>query len=62
VQPQISIRRKRENLYLKLTGKFNRSNTREILGAMERLMDVSLRGSSSDTKVVFTFQTHARIE
>ncbi|MGA7578657.1 MAG: hypothetical protein ACLQUW_03010 [Desulfobaccales bacterium] len=62
MQPQISIRRKRENLYLKLSGNFNRNNSREILGAVQKMMDVSLQGSSPDTQVVFTFQTHAKIE
>ncbi|MGB7911436.1 MAG: hypothetical protein WCF59_04355 [Desulfobaccales bacterium] len=62
MQPQISIRRKRENFYLKLRGDFNRSNSREILGAVQKLMDVSLHGSHPGTKVSFTFQTHAKIE
>ncbi len=62
MQPQISIRRKRENLYLKLSGNFNRSNSRDILGAVQKMMDVSLQGSSPDTKVSFTFQARAKIE
>jgi hypothetical protein len=62
VQPQISIRRKRENLYLKLRGNFDRRNSREILEAVQKMMDVSLRGSSPNNQVVFTFQTHAKIE
>ncbi|MGD0217566.1 MAG: hypothetical protein ABSC45_08680 [Desulfobaccales bacterium] len=62
MQPQISIRRKRENFYLKIRGDFNRSNSREILGAVQKLVDVSLYGSHPGTKVSFTFQTHAKIE
>ena len=62
VQPQISICRKRENLYLKLRGNFNRSDSKEILTAVQRLVDVSLQISSPNTQVIFTFQTHSKIE
>jgi hypothetical protein len=61
VQPRISICRKRENLYLKLRGNFNRSDSEEVLGAVQRLVDVSLQSSSPNTQVFFIFQTHAKI-
>jgi hypothetical protein len=62
MQPQISICRKRENLYLKLRGNFNRSDSEEVLGVVQRLVDVSLEISSPNTQVFFTFQTHAKIK
>ena len=55
MQPRISICRKRENLYLKLRGNFNRSDWEEVLGAVQRLVDVSLQSSSPNTQVFFTF-------
>jgi hypothetical protein len=61
MQPQISICRKRENLYLKLKGNFNRSDSEEILGAVQKLVGVSLQSSSPNTQVFFTFNTHAKI-
>jgi hypothetical protein len=61
MQPQISICRKRENLYLKLKGNFNRSDSEEILGAVQKLVGVSLQSSSPNTQVFFTFKTHAKI-
>ncbi|MGD0826707.1 MAG: hypothetical protein ABSA09_01290 [Desulfobaccales bacterium] len=62
MQPQISICRKRGNLYLKLSGNFNRSDSEEILGTVQRLVDVSLQIFSPNTQVFFTFQTHSKIE
>ncbi len=62
MQALISICRKRENLYLKLKGNFNRSDSEEILGAVQKLVGVSLQSSSPNTQVCFTFQTHAKIE
>ena len=62
MQPQISICRKRENLYLKLRGNFNGSDSEKILRAVQRLVDLSLQISSPSTQVIFTFQTHAKIK
>ncbi|MGO9621712.1 MAG: hypothetical protein ACLPT6_09940 [Desulfobaccales bacterium] len=62
MQALISICRKRENLYLKLKGNFNRGDSEEILGAVQKLVGVSLQSSSPNTQVFFTFQTHAKIE
>ena len=60
MQPQLSICRKRENLYLKLTGNLNETSSEEILHAVKRLVLTSLQFSSPEAEVVFTFQTHAR--
>ena len=60
MQPQLSICRKRENLYLKLTGNLNETSSEEILQAVKRLVLASLQFSSPEGEVVFTFQTHAR--
>ncbi len=61
MQPQISICRKQGNLYLKLRGNFIRSDSKEILEAVQRLVDISLEISSPNIQVFFTFQTHAQI-
>ncbi len=59
MQPQLTISRKRENLYLKLTGNLNETSSEEILLAIKRLVHTSLQFSASEGQVEFTFQTHA---
>jgi hypothetical protein len=61
MEPQISICRKRENLYLKLKGNFNQASCEEILHTVKKLLITSLQISSPDTQVFFTFQTHAKV-
>ncbi len=61
MQPQISICRKRENLYLKLKGDFTATSSEEMLRAVKKLMNASLQISPPAAKVVFTFQTHAKV-
>ncbi len=62
MEARISICRRRENLYLKLKGNFNRRDSEEILGAVRRLVGISLQGSSPNIQVFFTFQIDAKIE
>ena len=62
MQAQISICRKRENLYLKLTGNFNETSSGEILQALQKLLISSLQISSPEAQVLFTFQTHAKVD
>ncbi|MCL4503982.1 MAG: hypothetical protein M1438_19325 [Deltaproteobacteria bacterium] len=59
MKPQLSICRKRENLYLKLTGNLNETSSEEILHAVKKLVHTCLQFSSPEAQVVFTFQTHA---
>jgi hypothetical protein len=59
MQPQLTICRKRENLYLKFTGNLNETSSEEILHAVKRLVHTSLQFSAPEAQVVFTFQTHA---
>lgn len=61
MQPQLSICRKRENLYLKLAVNLNETSSEEILHAVKKLVLTSLQFSSPEAQVVFTFQTHARV-
>lgn len=61
MEARISICRRRENFHLKLKGNFNRRDSEEILGAMRRLVGVSLKSSSANTPVFFTLQIHAKI-
>ena len=62
MQPQISICRKRENLYLKLKGNFNQTSSAEILQAVKNLVIASLQISSPNDQICFTFQTHAKVD
>jgi hypothetical protein len=62
MQAQISICRKRENLYLKLQGNFNETSSGEILHALQKLLVSSLQISSPDAQVLFTFQTRAKVD
>jgi hypothetical protein len=61
MQPQISICRKRETLYLKLTGDFNETSWEEILHAVKKLVRTSLPVSPPDGRVDFAFQTRAKV-
>ena len=61
MQPQLSICRKRENLYLKLQGNLTETSSEEILHAVKKLVLTCLQFSSPEAQVVFTFQTHARV-
>jgi hypothetical protein len=62
MQTQLSICRKRENLYLKLQGDFNETSCEEILRVVKRLVSTSLQISPPEAKVIFTFQTHAKVD
>lgn len=62
MEPQISICRKRENLYLKLKGNLNQASCEEILRTVKKLLLTSLQISSPEAQVFFTFQTHAKVD
>ncbi len=62
MQPQLSICRKRENLYLKLSGDFTETSSEELLQAVKKLMSASLQVSPPEGKVLFTFQAHAKVD
>lgn len=62
MQAQISICRKRENLYLKLKGNFNETSSGELLHALQKLLVSSLQIASPEAQVLFTFQTHAKVD
>jgi hypothetical protein len=59
--PKISICRKKDQVYLKLTGNFNPSSATEILQVVERVVKASLKFSSPDSKVSFSFRTHTTV-
>ncbi len=59
--PELSICRKRENLYIKLSGDFNQTSSEEILSAVKKLVITALQISSPEATVAFTFQTHAKV-
>jgi len=58
---ELSICRKRENLYIKLTGDFNQNSSEEILSAVKKLVITALQISSPEATVAFTFQTRAKV-
>jgi hypothetical protein len=62
MQPEISICRKRENVYLKLTGDLNETSPEELLEALKKLMSATLQITSPKAKVLFLFQTHAKVD
>jgi hypothetical protein len=62
MQAQISICRRRENLYLKLQGNFDETSSDEILHALQKLLVSSLQISSPETQVLFAFQTRAKVD
>jgi hypothetical protein len=59
--PELSICRKRENLYIKLSGDFTTTSSEEILSAVKKLVSTALQISSPEDTVAFTFQTHAKV-
>ncbi len=61
MQPHLSICRKRENLYLRLQGNFNKTSSAEILRAVKKLVEASLQFSPPEARVDFTFRTHAKV-
>ncbi len=59
--PKISISRKRENVYLVLTGNCDTASAPDVLYALERVLTTSLQASPPDATVEFTFKTQARV-
>lgn len=59
--PQLSICRKRQNLYLKLEGNLNETSCEEILRAIKRLVLTSLQVASPEAQVFFSFQAHVKV-
>jgi hypothetical protein len=58
----ISVCRKKDDVYLKLMGKFSHASAYELLGVMKKVMMASLKFSSPDATVLFTFRTHAKVD
>lgn len=59
--PKISVRRKGNNVYLKLMGDLSLNSSEELLHAVKKIMLASLRFSSPGTKVSCTFKTQAKV-
>jgi hypothetical protein len=59
--PKISVRRKGDNVYLKLMGDLSLNSSEELLHAVKKIMLASLRFSSPGTKVCCTFKTQAKV-
>ncbi len=62
MQPEISICRKRENVYLKLKGDFNETSSEDLLDALKKLMSATLQITPPKAKVLFLFQTQATVD
>ncbi len=61
MSPKISISRKRDHVYLVLTGCCNTSSAHDVLYALEKVLKTSLQASPPDAVVEFTFKTQARV-
>lgn len=61
MKPKISVRRKRDNVYLKLMGNFSTHSSGELLHALKKLVLASLEFSHPDSDVSFIFKTHAKV-
>jgi hypothetical protein len=59
--PKISVRRKGDNVYLKLMGDVSTHSSEELLHAVKKIMLASLKFSSPGTKVSCTFKTQAKV-
>jgi len=57
----ISVRRKRDDVYLKLMGKYSNTSALELLGILKKVMLASLQFSSPGSNVLFTFKTQAKV-
>jgi hypothetical protein len=57
----ISVRRKRDDVYLKLMGNFSNTSAYELLGVLKKVVMASLQFSSPGSAVLFTFKTQAKV-
>ncbi len=60
--PKISVCRKRDEVYLKLMGSVSTGTAGELLSILENLVMASLKFSSPDFPVGFTFRTRTRVD
>jgi hypothetical protein len=60
--PKISVCRKKDEVYLKLMGNVSPGTALELLSILENLLMASLRFSSPDSPVGFTFRTHTKVD
>jgi hypothetical protein len=58
----ISVCRKKDDVYLKLMGKFSNASAYELLRVMKKVMMAALKFSSPGATVLFTFRTHAKVD
>jgi hypothetical protein len=61
VGTKISVRRKGDQVYLKLMGDFSLHSSEELLHAVRQMVLASLKFSSPGCKVSCTFKTQAKV-
>ncbi len=59
--PKISVCRKGDKVYLKLMGDISINSSEELLHAVKKMVQASLKFSTPGSKVSCTFKTQARV-
>ncbi len=62
MEPEISICRKGEKVYLKLTGNFDLASSSQLLHALKRLVLATLEFSPPNSQISFTFSTRGKVD
>jgi hypothetical protein len=62
MQPNISVCRKGDDLYLTLEGDFNHISSQQLLQALKKLVGTSLKCFAADSPVAFSFKTHGKVD
>jgi hypothetical protein len=60
-RPKISVCRKGDKVYLKLMGDFSSNSFEELLHAVTKMVQASLKFSIPGSKVSCTFKTRAKV-
>jgi hypothetical protein len=61
MEPKISVRRKGDNVYLKLMEDVSLHSSEELLHAVKKMVQGSLKFCSPGSKVSCTFTTQAKV-
>jgi hypothetical protein len=61
MRPTVSVCRKGDDLYLTLEGDFSHISSQQLLQALNKLVQTSLKCFAPDSPVTFTFRTHGKV-
>jgi hypothetical protein len=62
MRPTVSVCRKGDDLYLTLEGDFTHISSQQLLQALNKLVQTSLKCFAADSPVAFTFRTHGKVD